>query len=226
MPGPDASAKAALSASLIHPCYVGWLDFVGDPLRVTTAPYSVTFASTGDAELDGFTFAALSPELINISQVTHRDQGSETVTASLSGIITLDDALLSLIATKSNWQGRTARLWLMMYDTAFNRVGNVWGYYTGYMSSVGIKGSPGTGTEQPSQTVDISIESYLASFSEPSNRTYLDQTYYDPGDLSAEASIAIANGKSGAALSDSLGGAGMREGGPVGMAAGLFGNAQ
>ena len=42
--------------------------------------------------------------------------------------------------------------------------------------------------------IRVTIETYLAAFGQASNRTYLDQERYDPDDLSARASIAIANG--------------------------------
>lgn len=194
------TAATALGASLLHPCYVGWLDFLGDPVRVTTAPYSVTFAGTGDADLDGKTFDAITPELVGVSEVHHQDQGSDTVTATLGGLIGPNTDLLNIIGDRSKWQGRNARLWLMLYDTAFARIGNVWPYYTGILLDAGIKGSI------EAQTIEVQIESYLASFDEPSNRTYLDQKSYDAGDLSAEAAIAIANGTTGSALMGTGGG--------------------
>lgn len=204
MSRPDATAIAALSGSVIEPHYVGYLDFSGDPFRVTTAPYNVTFSSTGDTDLDGNTFTAMDPRMVSVSEVQHQEEGSETVTASLSGLATIDTALLNIIGNTSLWRGRTASLWLMLYDTSYSRVGNVWRFYTGRMMSAAIKGDIG------GQTIEIQIEGYLASLSQASNRTYLDQSYFDSGDLSAAASIAIANGthNTGAATSGLGGGMG------------------
>jgi len=56
------------------------------------------------------------------------------------------------------------------------------------MSSVAITGRPGD------QTIVLSVESWLAAFSQASNRTYLNQSYYDPDDTSAQATIAASNG--------------------------------
>lgn len=200
MPGPDATASAELQAPVLHPCWVGWLDFDGDPLRLTTAPYDVTFSGEGDPDLDGFTFVAADPRIIQISDVHHREDGSETVTASLSGLPVIDADLLNIIGDPSKWRGRAAALWLMLYDEDLNRVGNVWKYYTGIMSAAPIRPSP------ENQTIEIQIESYLASLSQASNRTYLDQKQFDPGDLSADAAIAIANGKNGNGLAGTGGG--------------------
>lgn len=203
MSGPDATAAAALSGSLLHPCFVGYLDFSGDPLRVTTAPYSVTFSSTGDTDLDGNTFDAMDPQIISVSEVQHKEDGSETVTASLSGLATVDTALLNIIGDTTLWRGRAASLWLMLYDTSYARVGNVWRFYTGRMMAAAHRG------DSASQTIEITIESYLASLSQASNRSYLDQAYFDSGDLSAAASIAIANGNHNNGAGGWLGSGGM-----------------
>lgn len=202
MSRPDSTAKAALDLQLLHPCFVGYLDFSGDPMRVTTAPYSVTFSSTGDTDLDTYTFDAMDPQIISVSEVQHKEDGSETVTASLSGLATVDTALLNIIGDTSLWRGRTASLWLMLYDTSYARVGNVWRFYTGRMMSAAIKG------DIAGQTIEIQIEGYLASLSQASNRTYLDQSYFDSGDLSAAASIAIANGTHNTGAGSGLGGGG------------------
>lgn len=206
MSGPDATAAAALALPLLHPCFVGYLDFSGDPLRVTTAPYPVTFSGTGDTDLDGNTFDAMDPQIISVSEVQHKEDGSETVTASLSGLATVDTALLNIIGDTTLWRGRAASLWLMLYDTSYARVGNVWRFYTGRMMAAAHRG------DSASQTIEITIESYLASLSQASNRTYLDQAYFDSGDLSAAASIAIANGTHHGSNAGFLGSVGMTGG--------------
>lgn len=196
---PNSAALTALGQSVIHPVWVAFLDITGDPVRVTTAPYAKTFSSTGDSDLDGFTFDALSHELVAVSPVQHKDTGSETVTATLSGLIGVDTALMNAIGDKSKWQGRVARLWMGLLDTNLSWI-DVWPYYTGYMAVPKISGSV------ESQVITLEIESYLASLSEASNRTYLDQKEFDSGDLSAEAAIAIANGTSGSGLSPAVAG--------------------
>ena len=95
-------------------------------------------------------------------------------------------------------------LWRLIRNEAGSQRGAIQHYYTGYMTSLSIGGDPGQ------QVIDISIESYLAAFGQASNRTYLDQDLFDPGDLSARASIAIANGVSGNPLTNNT---------PTGLAA-------
>lgn len=193
MSRPDATAAAALDARVIRPVFFCYLDIATDPLRACTAGRSYSFTGTGNPDLDGFTFEGIDPRVVDVGPVRNKDGGADTVTAKLSGIVTLDAALLNLVGDRANWQGRTAQLWRMIRDEAGSQQGAVQHYYTGYMTSLTIGGSPGD------QVINLSIDSYLAAYSSASNRTYLDQDQFDPGDQSARAAIAIANGMSGAA---------------------------
>lgn len=194
MSRPDATAANALDAQIIRPVFFAYLDVVGDPLRACTAGNSLSFSGTGDTDLDGFTFDGINPEFVDIGQVRMKDGGSDAVVAKLSGIVGLDTDLLNLLGNPANWQGRTARLWRLIRDEFGTQQGAIQPYYTGYMVSLGIGGSP------EGQTIEVAIESYLVAFSQASNRSYLDQDTYDPGDLSAKATIAIVNGVSGASI--------------------------
>jgi hypothetical protein len=185
---PNLAAQGAIAQPIIHPVFVGFLDILGDPIRATTAPYSIAVSGTGDADLDGHTFSAVDATFVGVSPVQNKEGGSSTVTVTLSGLIGIDSDLLNQIGNKANWQGRTARLWQMMYDENLQRVGNIWPFYTGYMNVPRIVG------DATQQTIVIEVESYLAFLKQASGRSYLSQNEYDPGDLSAEASIAVANG--------------------------------
>jgi len=199
MPTFDAAGIEELAKPLIRPFYVAWLDITGDVVRATTAPVSLTFSGTGDADLDGETFSAVDPTLIDVSEVVHKEGGSETVTVTLSGMLGIDSTLLNQIGTKSNWQGRTARLWLG-FVTEHGAVVSIASYYTGYMMTPRISGSP------EMQTIALEIEGYLASMSEASGRTYLDQSYYDSPDTSAASTVSNANGTSAGAIPADSGG--------------------
>lgn len=207
MAGPDASAEAALRSytTPVIPIYVGYLDIQGDPIRVTTAPYSIAFTGTGDADLDGHTFSAVDPQFISVSPVTMKEGGADTVTCTLSGLIGVDTPLLNQIGDKSNWQGRVARLWQLQLNEALQQVGAVWPWFTGYMTVPKIVG------DKSSQTIQLDIESYLSFIRNASGRSYLNQKDYDSGDLSADASIACANGTTaaGQAVAAASGGRGV-----------------
>ena len=188
---PDALAAAALAASTRRPATFCWLDIADEPVRVTDAPYSIAFAGTGDPDLDGHTFSAVDPRVVSVTAVKAKDTGTDTVALTLSGLAGVDAETMELLEVKANWQGRTARLWKGMVDPGTGAlIGGLWAFYTGYMSVPKVVG------DQSSQTIQLELESYLAFFGQSSNRTYLDQTSYDPGDHSAELAIAIANGAS------------------------------
>lgn len=188
----DSAAKAQLDAEIIKPRWYAWLDVLGDPLRATTGPATVVFPLTvTDPDLKGQTFLAYSPAVVNVSEVRHMKGGAGQVTASLSGLILPDNALLNLIANPANWQGRVARLWQGIHDQTGVQQGAVVPYYGGFMSSIEIDGQP------DSQTIQCVIDSFPASWSRASGRTYMDQEKYDPADLSAAAALAAANGNNG-----------------------------
>lgn len=200
MPTMDATAKAALDESVIAPAFFLYLDVSGDPIRITTFGKDVTFAATGDTDLDTFTFSSMDARAIEVGDVKNAEGGSETLTIDLSGIISIDQDLLDAIGDQALWRGRTARLWFQLYSMADAAVGAIVPYYTGYMSSVSIIPSPTT------QAIRLSVENYLAAFNQPSNRSYLDQARYDAADISAGATIVAANGaRHGGASSGGMG---------------------
>ena len=194
MSRPDSVAAAALDQQVIRPVFFCYLDIIGDPLRACTAGRSIAFANTGNPDLDGHTFDGIDPDVVDIGPVRNKDGGSDAVTARLSGIVTLDAALLAIVGEKVNWQGRTGQLWRIIRDENGAQTGAIQHYYTGWMTALRITGSPG------SQTIDLTIESYLSAYTQASNRTYLDQEAFDPGDLSARAAVSLANGNSGSPL--------------------------
>lgn len=204
---PDSTAIAALSAEVIKPVFYAFLDIDGGQVRCNTSGADVTPSATGDADLDGQTFTGINGAFIDIGEVAYRQGGSESVTATLSGIPELDAASLALLADPANWRGRDARLWRVIRNAANVQQGGYHAYYTGRMT--GLEHS----TDESGQIISVTIESYLAVFSEASNRTYLSQDQYDSGDLSARAAIAIANGNytgavTGSAYSGAIGGIG------------------
>lgn len=188
MPTLDSTAKAAINSHFAVAWFI-FLDINTDPLRVTTGPANVTFASTGDTDLDGNTFLAFGGELVDVGDVANSDTGSNALTVTLDGITSMDATLLNDIGTVSLWQGRTARIWFQLYDpTGVTQQGAIVKYYTGYMSSVKVIATP------MQQTIQLSVENYLAFTTQASNRSYLSQSIYDPADTSAAATLAAANG--------------------------------
>lgn len=187
----SATVQSAIEAPVVYARWAAYLDFDGDPLRACTGLYDKTFSGTGDSDLDGLTYEAYNPEIVSISQVQHDEGGSNTVTASMSGLIVNNAAFLAIIGDKTKWQGRIARLWWYVVDENETQIGEVQAYYTGYMSDVTING------DAESQAVTISIEHYLTVLTMTPNKTYMIQKEYDPDDESAAASTSAANGLEG-----------------------------
>ncbi len=201
----DAAASDALDAAVVKPVYFVWLDFIGDELRANSTGQVITLSGSGLDYLDG-EFLGVASSFVDISEVRIGDGGAETVTAKVSGLPGIDQDTLDMIADPTNWRGRQARLWRMVRNDADVQQGGVQHYHGGYMVDCRIAGSPSE------QMITVTIESYLASLSKPSNRTYLDQALFDPGDESARAAIAIANGTTG------VGGSGAAVGGSAELA--------
>ena len=183
----DPTTQAALEATVVNWRVLIYADFVGDVLRGTSGLYDKVISGSGDTELDG-TYESFNHDLINVSPVKHNETGSDTVAISMSGLVVNNADFLAIIGDKSKWQGRIARLWFYCVDQNESQVGSVVAYYTGYMNEVSISGSA------DSQTVTLTIENYLTSIAGAQNKTYLIQNIFDAGDLSAETSIASANG--------------------------------
>jgi len=200
MAGPDATAIAALDADYLKPAFVCYLDILGEPIRATTWPADLTFSGTGDPDLDGNTFEAIRGDVVKVGEVRNQEGGAETLTISLSGLILPDNDLLNALNDEANWRGRVIRLWQAIYNENDVQQGAYWNYYTGRMVDIPIVGDVGE------QTIELQCESYLASLTSASNRTYLDQEEFDPLDFSAAAAIAIANGTGGNGLSGGYGG--------------------
>lgn len=158
------------------------------PVRANTSGTDITPSGSGDPDLDGLVFMGITARFVDVTPVRQKEGGSDTVTASLSGIQGLDDDDLDLLSNPDNWRGRDARLWRIVRNESQEQQGGFHAYYTGKIVALTHAGS------SEGQTIRVTIESYLSVFGSPSNRTYLDQEKYDPGDLSARATIAVANG--------------------------------
>lgn len=198
---PDATAAAAMDGDVVKPVWFAFLDFVGEPVRANSSGTDITVSGSGQPDLDG-EYIGVDPRFVSISPVKVSPGGSDTVVARLSGIRGLDDDDRILLADPANWQERTVRLWRMIRNAADEQQGGIQHYYTGYMMSLSHIGGAST------LTIELTIESYLAAFSEASGRTYLDQEAFDELDLSARAALAIANGNMSSPLISGAGGAG------------------
>lgn len=189
----DATTQAALEGTVLYWRILVYADFVGDVLRGTSGLYDKVVSGSGDTELDG-TYESFSNNIINIGEVKHNENGSDTVAISMGGLVVNNLAFLNMIGNKANWQGRIARLWFYCVDENENQIGSIIPYYTGYMNEIAISGNPSE------QTVTLEIENYIVSLVGAPSKTYMQQSIFDAGDDSAAAAVAAANGMDGAGI--------------------------
>lgn len=184
----DATAGAYVTNNqFIRPINFIFMDFLGDQLRANDAGMNLVITGHTDADLNG-TYDGVTGDFAELSPIKAGAGGSDTVSARLSGIKTLDDATLDLIGDESKWKGRVCKVWRIVWDQSGTQQGGREHYYTGYMVDVIIGGSV------DNQFIEVSIEGYLVTYSPASHRSYLSQKDFDPGDLSGEATLSLANG--------------------------------
>lgn len=187
----DTTAAAYVDANqYIRPVNFIFMDFLGDPVRATDAGMNLTITGNADPDKNG-TYDGVTGDFCELSPIRTGAGGSDTVTAKLSGIKTLDDATLDLIGDESKWKGRICKVWRIVWDADNVGHGGYEHYYTGYMVDVMIGGTPND------QYIEVTIECYMVAYIVPSNQTYLNQRDFDPGDASGEATLAMANSGGG-----------------------------
>lgn len=209
----DAGTLAALGKEIVYGQWFAWMDIDGDPVRAVSGVQDLAFGAneTGDPDLDGKTFLAIPGDLVDVSDVSHSQEGSETVTARLRGIPVEDGGLLDIVGQKAKWRKREARLWFRALDPIDDKATQftplpIQRYYSGYLINLSVE------TSADEQVIVATIENYQAALSEGSGLTYLHQSEFDPGDESAEQTLAAANGMHKAGVSGSVGGGGSRGG--------------
>lgn len=207
----DAATIAALGQEVVYVQWFAWLDIAGDPVRSVTGVQNIAFGAgeTGDPDLDGFTFEGVPSDLVDVGDVQHSEDGSETVTASLSGLPFENSELLDVVGQKAKWRKREARLWFRVLEPLEYGAGGqpvtftplpINRYYSGYLVNLTVE----SGEED--QRIVATIENYQAALSEASGLTYLHQSEFDAGDKSATQTLAAANGMQKAGVRGGFGG--------------------
>ncbi|WP_454599127.1 hypothetical protein [Qipengyuania sp. SM2507] len=205
----DAATLEALGQEIVYVQWFAWIDIDGDPVRAVSGVRDIAIApgETGDPDLDGFTFEAIPSDLVDVSDVGHSEEGSETVTARLSGLPIDDGGLLDIVGQKAKWRKKEARLWFRLLEPVDNPPTQfaprpIQRYYSGYLVNLAVD------TDESDQILVASIENYQAALTEGSGLTYLHQSEFDPGDRSAEQTLAAANGMQKAGVRGGNGGGG------------------
>jgi hypothetical protein len=183
-----ALLDASLSANLVKPAILLFADFADMPLRYAFAPMSLTVPSglaDADVDCEGYTFEALDDGVLQISSVSHDESGGDTLSVGFACHPGQAD-ILAAMDDPGIYSGRLFRLWLVLHDGA--------GLVTAISPSLGYTGFMSV----PTQRVDpeagewmftMEVESWMTLFGNAPSRTYLTQSAYDSGDLSANVSV-------------------------------------
>lgn len=190
MPAPT---DVQLSAPIVRVAICAFLDLLDDPLRYCIAPHSLTMPATtlldeADPYFDGQTFTALDPRFIDMSPIQQGAGGTQRVDFTVSGDIDLDSETMNALSNPARFRGRLARVWTVLLDAAGQPIAADH-EYSGYMSV------PSYGLSPEARSITVASENYLVlrAGGAPA-RTLLSAKKYDPGDLSAEATLSTAGG--------------------------------
>ena len=188
MPGRTLNpvTKAALGGNVVNEAWLVRLDIVGDPVICWTGPRDVSFAGTSDGALNGLTFTAMGP-LEGIGEIRDGRGGSQAVNLKLHGINLNDTALRQVVFNKNRWQGRSAWIWVVTLDDAYNIVGEPFRVKTGRMDKMNV------GQGRKGNFVQCLIESYAAYASRALNTKYSEQKDIDATDISQNFVADLAN---------------------------------
>ena len=144
--GLDAAQKTAVAAETVIPIYLAELDFASGFVRVTTAPFSITFESN--------TYLGVG-DVGGISKIEETIEGrAHRVTLTLVGV---KNSYIS-IALDEDYQGRDAKIWKAYLDTSYAIISAPIAAFWGIMDVMVIKRGPETAQ------IDLQIVSRFAKW--------------------------------------------------------------
>lgn len=124
----DGPAGAALASSARGVHWLVELDFTSGTIRYTTAPVDVVAG--------GWTYTGLS-SLVTVSNLSESEDSSNTkLTLGFSAVSTA--LLAASIGSVETYRGRSARLYLQLFDGTFTPVGTKVQRWSGYMDKVAV----------------------------------------------------------------------------------------
>jgi hypothetical protein len=123
----DATAAARISAGVRGVAWLVALDFGTGTIRYTTAPMAIV--------VGGDTYAGLG----TLAQVSSVSESENANAEQLSLGFTVSTALLSAtLGNVENYRGKRARLWLQLFDEAFQPAGAPVLRWSGVMDRVSV----------------------------------------------------------------------------------------
>jgi hypothetical protein len=178
-------ADGIISANTVGMALLILADFVDMPLAGALAaqPISVPLALPDAGDAAGQQFVPLNTDLLQISPVGTGSGGTESFVFSMMAD-PANPEMIDAVNDPAIYAGRDITLWLCTIDAAGTATG-IEAIFAGAMNQ------PSEQIGAEGWTLTMICESYLALLSGPPSRTYLIQELFDPGDLSARATLAV-----------------------------------
>jgi hypothetical protein len=117
----SVAMQTAVDGPVFRPVLIAFLDIQTDPIGMWTGVGTLMPSGTPDSIINGKTFYPLSA-FIDVSEIKEDDGIGGPVTVRLKGARLDEDALQQVVADKRQWQGRSAYLWLGIYNAQLNAV--------------------------------------------------------------------------------------------------------
>lgn len=111
-----------LAGAIVRPAIVGFLDFASDPVRGWTGPGTFAPAGTGDADLDGDTFASAEGAIHITPFGQDQGLGAPVTVTFAAGEMDDEEVVLQIVADRRAYLGRRARFWLFFLNQAESSV--------------------------------------------------------------------------------------------------------
>lgn len=174
----DATATARIAASVRGVAWLADLEFGTGTLYYTTAPLSVT--------VGGNDYLGLG-DLASVSAVGEsEDASADKITLGFALVNTA--MLAATLGNVDNYRGRRARLWLQLYDEAFQPAGAPVKRWAGFMDRVTVERHPADALGGGASTGRLNLECSRAGMARARNLqglrlTDAQQQQRYPGDL-------------------------------------------
>jgi hypothetical protein len=176
----DAANITASQAATVRPIKLVELLFSSGPVRAVDTPFDVTVQVSGESPNE--TFLGVG-QLGSVGAVEETSElKAHSMAFTLRGI---PNDLIS-ISLAENYQGRSAKLWVGFLDAEHAVIGEPTLEFSGLMDTMDT--DIGTGDNGATSTVNVTAQSRLVRWDEPSGARYTNEEQVDlfPGDRGLE----------------------------------------
>lgn len=182
-----------LKAAVVKPVFIGFFDIASDPIRAWTGPGTFAPSSTGDADLDGFTFGE-AVGIVQVSDFTENQGLGEDWSISFSVGDANLDPFTQMVVDRRIFLGRRVVIWraFLLADESgvapyINRV------FTGVMTAATMERRAAQAS-----VITITCDQDLQKASQAPVR-WIDHQFFNPTDTASTYIASLSRG-SGPAL--------------------------